>query len=220
MKKVVIIGGGPAGLTAAYRLLKDSSEYEVVILEKENLVGGISKTLTYKGNRMDLGGHRFFSKDKTINDLWMELLTEQGKAVSTDLEPLQREEYSGKADPNKEDEVMLVRRRISRIYYLNKFFDYPVTISWGTIKNMGFLRTVKCGFGYVGAMIFKRKGDSLEDFYINRFGKPLYEMFFKDYTTKLWGVSPAQLDSDWGAQRVKKPFPVKNRMGAGCKKIQ
>jgi len=152
---------------------------------------------------MDLGGHRFFSKDKTINDLWLELLPEQGKVISEKLEPRQRDEYSGNADPNTSDEVMLIRRRISRIYYLNKFFDYPVSISWGTIRNMGFLRTVKCGFGYFGAILFKRKGDSLEDFYINRFGKPLYEMFFKYYTTKLWGVSPALLDSDWGAQRVK-----------------
>lgn len=204
IETVVIVGTGPAGLTAAYELLKLNNMYRVILIEQESCVGGISKTLSYKGNRMDLGGHRFFSKSKMINDLWLELLSEQGTPVSEELEPFQKEEYPGNADPNQDDQVMLIRRRISRIYYLNHFFDYPVTLSWRTIKNLGFMRTMECGLGYLSSILFKREENSLEDFYINRFGKPLYELFFKDYTTKLWGVSPDELEADWGAQRVKK----------------
>jgi protoporphyrinogen oxidase len=98
---------------------------------------------------------------------------------------------------------MLVRDRVSRIFYLRKFFDYPISLKLQTFANMGFKRTMKSGFGYVHAAMFKRKEASLEDFYINRFGKPLYEMFFEDYTEKLWGVHPSQISPDWGAQRVK-----------------
>lgn len=204
METVVVIGTGPAGLTTAYQLLKAKRPLKVILLEKDDCVGGISKTLSYKGNRMDLGGHRFFSKSQEVKDLWLELLPEQGVPIETVLEPHQREKYPGCVNPNKEDQVMLIRRRISRIYYLNHFFDYPVTLSWKTIANLGLVRTVKCGTGYLKSLLVKRKEDSLEDFYINRFGKPLYELFFRDYTAKLWGVEPSGLSADWGAQRVKK----------------
>lgn len=220
MDTIVIIGAGPSGLTTAYELLKSDRGYKVILIEKEKIVGGISKTLKYKGNRMDLGGHRFFSKSKEINSLWLGLLKEQGMVISESLEPYQKKEYNGCVDPNQEDDVMLVRRRISRIYYLNKFFDYPISINWKTFSNMGIVRTVRCGFGYIYSLVFKRKENSLEDFYINRFGKPLYEMFFKDYTTKLWGVSPAELNPDWGSQRVKKLSLTKAVKDALLKKVK
>ena len=106
-------------------------------------------------------------------------------------------------NPNIEDDVMLVRTRVSRIYFLKKFFDYPISLKWQTLKNMGFLRTMKVGLSYLKALIFKKKEKSLEDFYINRFGKELYKMFFKNYTERLWGRKSTEISSDWGAQRVK-----------------
>ena len=106
-------------------------------------------------------------------------------------------------DPEKEDVVMLVRNRVSRIYYLKKFFDYPISLKLQTLKNMGLLRTIKGGFSYLKACIIKKKETSLENFYINRFGKTLYGMFFEKYTEKLWGRHPSVISADWGAQRVK-----------------
>ena len=138
MKKVVIIGAGPAGLTAAYELLKQG-KYDVLILETSDCVGGISKTVNYKGNRMDIGGHRFFSKSEKVNDIWNEIMPLQGKK-SYDDKILKRESRLEKNGPNpeKEDKVMLIRRRISRIYYLNKFFDYPISMKIKTFRNLGY----------------------------------------------------------------------------------
>lgn len=203
MKKIIIIGAGPAGLTAAYELLK-TNEYEVTVLEATDRIGGISQTVKYGGNRMDIGGHRFFSKDKRVTDWWLEILPLQG-APSKDDKAFDRVKSFADCgpDPENQDEVMLVRDRISRIYYKNCFFDYPVTLKWDTLKNMGFVTTLKAGFSYLGAKIVKRKENSLEDFYINRFGKVLYSMFFEGYTEKLWGRKPCEISAEWGAQRVK-----------------
>ena len=202
-KTAIIIGAGPAGLTAAYCLLKET-DIKPVILEEEDFVGGISRTYEYKGNRMDLGGHRFFSKSEEVNRLWQELMPMQSAPSKDDIilnneKPLAKEG----PDPEKEDRVMLLRNRVSRIYYLHKFFDYPISLKAETFKNMGFARTVKAGFGYVKSCLFKKEEDSLRNFYINRFGTPLYEMFFEDYTEKLWGRNPSEISADWGAQRVK-----------------
>lgn len=204
-KKVVIIGAGPAGLTAAYELLKDNNEqYEVTILEETNEIGGISRTVRYNGNRMDIGGHRFFSKDQKVMDFWENLMPLQGKP-SYDDKKLGREKKLKEDGPNPEEEnrVMLLRNRVSRIYYLKKFFDYPVSMKKETFVNMGFIRTMKAGFSYLKTIFVKKKEDSLENFYINRFGKVLYGMFFEKYTEKLWGRNPKQISADWGAQRVK-----------------
>ena len=203
-KKVVIIGAGPAGLTAAYELLKNKKNYDVVVLEELNQVGGISKTINYKDNRMDLGGHRFFSKSKKVNDFWNELMPLQGKDSFDDKKTGYKKELSKAGpDPEKDDNVMLIRNRVSRIYYLKKFFDYPVSLKWETLKNMGFVRTIQSGFSYMKSLIIKKEEDSLENFYINRFGKKLYSMFFEGYTEKLWGRHPSKISADWGAQRVK-----------------
>lgn len=204
MKKIIIIGGGPAGLTAGYELLSRSNEYEVIILEASDTLGGISRTVKYKGNRMDIGGHRFFSKDKRVTDFWESLMPTQG-APSLDDKLLGREKKlsEGGPDPECEDRVMLVRNRISRIYYLNKFFDYPISMKPQTFINMGFSRTVKAGCSYLKSTVLKKEETSLENFYINRFGKVLYSMFFEGYTEKLWGRHPSEISADWGAQRVK-----------------
>ncbi len=203
-KTAVIIGAGPAGLTAAYCLLTET-DIKPIILEEEDFVGGISRTATHNGNRMDIGGHRFFTKNPEVNALWRQLMPTQGAPSKDDiiLGTTEKQLAEGGPDPESEDRVMLIRRRVSRIFFLKKFFDYPISLTPETLKNMGFGRTVKAGFGYVWSCIFKKKEDSLRNFYINRFGKPLYEMFFEDYTTKLWGRDPVDIAADWGAQRVK-----------------
>ncbi len=205
-KKVIIIGAGPAGLTMAHELLKENgnTEYDVEILEESQDIGGISKTVKYHDNRMDIGGHRFFSKDDRVMKFWEELMPIQGKN-SFDDEKLGREKplVEGGPDPEKEDNVMLVRQRVSRIYYLKKFFDYPISMKFETFKNMGFWRTIKAGFSYLKSIFVKKEETSLENFYINRFGKVLYSMFFEKYTEKLWGRHPSEISADWGAQRVK-----------------
>lgn len=204
MKKVIIIGAGPAGLTAGCELLRQSDEYEVKILEQSGQMGGISKTVLHNGNRMDLGGHRFFSKNQRVMDFWTELLPLQGKPSMDDL-ILKRSAklVKGGADPEKEDNVFLQRSRVSRIYYRQNFFDYPVKLNISTIRNLGFGTTIVAGCSYLKASIFKREVKSLEDFYINHFGKKLYRIFFEGYTEKLWGRHPSEISPDWGAQRVK-----------------
>ena len=207
MKRTVVIGAGPAGLTAAYELLAQSDDMEVIVLEETDCLGGISKTVNYKGNCMDMGGHRFFSKDARVNEWWDRFLPMQGIA-----------------DPDKTDEVMLKRHRISRILFDSKFYDYPVSLKPETIKNFGFFTTVMVGCSYLKTLFFSLPEDNLENFYINSFGKKLYSMFFEYYTENLWGRHPSQIDASWGKQRTKglsiigiikdyfgKLFKVKNR---------
>lgn len=203
-KRVVIIGAGPAGITAGLELLRKSDGYEVVILEESDAVGGISRTVNCRGNRMDMGGHRFFSKDRRVTDWWESILPLQGMPAYDD-KVLNRKcsLREGRPDPEKEDRVMLRRRRISRIYYNKCFFDYPVKINMRTIQNMGFATAAAVGFSYIKAVLWKKQETSLENFYINRFGRKLYTMFFEDYTEKVWGRHPKNISADWGAQRVK-----------------
>lgn len=204
MKKVVIVGAGPAGLSAAYQLLKKSKDYEVIILEKDSQVGGISKTVKYKGNRLDIGGHRFFTKSRDVENLWTTILPIQGKKAYDD-KILKRnlKLKRGGPNPEKDDKVLLIRNRVSRIYYENKFYDYPVSINFSTIRNLGIIRTIKAGFSYIRYQIKSKEEKNLEDFYINRFGKKLYSMFFEGYTKKVWGRDPKNISKDWGYQRVK-----------------
>ena len=206
MKKIIIIGAGPAGITAAYELLRkgNKDEYEIIILEESNEIGGISRTVKYNGNRMDIGGHRFFSKDDEVMNWWFNIMPTQGyDAYDDKILGRTKDLVTGGPDPESEDTVMLVRDRVSRIYYKKKFFDYPVSLKWSTIRNMGFFTTVAAGFSYMKASICKKEESSLENFYINRFGRKLYSMFFEGYTEKLWGRHPREISADWGSQRVK-----------------
>lgn len=202
-KNVVIIGAGPAGLTAAYEILT-KTDHKPIVLEASDMVGGIARTIDHNGNRIDLGGHRFFSKDDEVMKFWSDLLPIQGAPAKDDrlldrTPPL----TAGGPDPESDDRVMLVRKRISRIFYLRKFFDYPISVKPRTFVNMGAFRTLRVGIGFLWASIFKRREVTLRDFMINRFGAPLYKMFFEGYTTKVWGRGPEEISASWGSQRIR-----------------
>ena len=204
MKKcAIIIGAGPAGLTAAYELIT-KTDIQPIIIEKTNHIGGISRTAVHHGNRMDIGGHRFFSKSDTIMKWWRQMLPVQGFDLKDEKRKKSLIRSTPGPDPEKTDNVMLVRSRLSRIFYLGKFFDYPIKLNWKTISNLGMIRILKIGWAYFLIKIFPVKDiRSLEDFFISRFGKELYETFFKDYTRKIWGVPCNEIAADWGAQRIK-----------------
>lgn len=202
-KTAIIIGAGPAGLTAAYELL-ENTDIIPIIFEETSDIGGISKTIEYKGNRIDIGGHRFFSKSEKIMEWWQNILPLQGEP-SIDDKLLERAVPLVPGNPNPEDvdKVMLVRSRLSRILFLRKFFDYPVSLSKNTFLNLGPFRVIKIGLSYVTTRLLPRQENSLEDFFINRFGKELYSTFFRDYTQKVWGVPCSEIKPEWGAQRIK-----------------
>jgi protoporphyrinogen oxidase len=187
-KNAVIVGAGPAGLTLAWEL-RTRTDLHPVVLEKSEFMGGISRTVNYKGNRIDIGGHRFFSKSDRVMQWWLRIL------------PV---EAAGGPDPALTDRVMLVRNRLSRIYYLRRFFSYPLSLSLETIWNLGLWRTARAGVSYLWSMLFPiRPEKSLADFFVNRFGRNLYETFFRDYTEKVWGVPCDRISAEWGAQRIK-----------------
>jgi len=207
-KTALIIGAGPAGLTAAYELLK-RTDIQPVILEMSQEIGGISRTVNYKGNRMDIGGHRFFSKSDRVMAWWREILPVQGRsgsAVELKYQGRQRslELTEEGPDPERQDRVMLIRRRLSRILYGRRFFDYPIALNGRTVMNLGLLRMMRIGFSYLKARLLPIRDErTLEEFLINRFGKELYLTFFKDYTEKVWGVPCGEISAEWGAQRIK-----------------
>lgn len=205
-KIAIIIGAGPAGLTAAYELL-EKTNIKPIVFEVGGEVGGISKTVEYKGNRLDIGGHRFFSKSEKVMTWWFNILPLQGQPARDDLllkRKVALSKMTDAPDPEKTDLVMLDRNRLSRIYFLKKFFNYPISLDLKTVKNLGILRIIKIGLSYIEVKFLPIKEEkSLEDFYINRFGSELYKTFFRDYTKKLWGVPCNQIKADWGSQRVK-----------------
>lgn len=210
-KTALIIGAGPAGLTAALELLR-RTDIKPIIFEASDAIGGISQTICYKGNRMDIGGHRFFSKSDRVMEWWQGILPIQGMEGSGNgsIEITYQRKARAVAvqqdgpDPTKTDNVMLIRQRLSRIYYQRKFFDYPVALNSTTIRNLGFPRMAKIGTSYIWARVRPIKPEkSLQDFMINRFGNELYRTFFKDYTEKVWGVPCEDIDPEWGAQRIK-----------------
>jgi protoporphyrinogen oxidase len=204
----IIIGAGPAGLTAAYELLT-RSDIKPIVLEKSEYMGGISRTVNYKGNRIDIGGHRFFSKSDRVMEWWLKILPLQASEagpVAIKYHRMEREiaPSSNGAAPADADSVMLLRGRKSRIYYLRRFFDYPISLSKDTLAKLGMWRTMKIGASYVRSALFPIKGEeTLEQFFINRFGRELYGTFFKSYTEKVWGVPCDRISAEWGAQRIK-----------------
>ncbi len=203
-KVAIIIGAGPAGLSAAYNFLTKTEDILPVIFEELDCVGGISRTVHYNGNGIDLGGHRLFSKNQEILDFWEEILPLQGKPPIDDKILGRKITVSQNGpDPDETDRVMLKRKRVSRIYYLRKFFDYPISLKASTILNMGIGRTFLAGVSYIKSCFVKREEKSLEDFMINRFGLVLYRMFFEKYTQKVWGLHPRDISKEWGEQRIR-----------------
>lgn len=218
MTKIILIGSGPACLTAAYELISqggNKEKHEVILIEQSHNIGGISRTHNYKGNRMDIGGHRFFSKSDRVMKWWQDIMpidydlhansaleiSYQGK--KRDVALIDQDTPEQKAAREK-GAVMLIRNRLSRIYYLRHFFSYPITLSIETIKLLGPIRLFQIGTSYIKARLFPiKKEKSLADFLINRFGKTLYQTFFKDYTEKVWGVPCEEISAEWGAQRIK-----------------
>jgi len=207
-RTAIIIGAGPAGLTAAYELIT-RSDIKPIVLEKSSYMGGIARTVEYKGNRLDIGPHRFFSKSDRVMDWWMKMLplaagdgTKQQITYQQKSRLVQTSE-SG-ADPKQDDRVMIMIQRKTRIYYLRRLFDYPISLNLGTLQNLGPIRTVRIGCSYLKAAAFPIKPEvNLEQFLINRFGKELYLTFFKDYTEKVWGIACDKISAEWGAQRIK-----------------
>ena len=203
-KQAILIGAGPAGLTAAYELLY-KTDIKPIIFEATKDIGGISKTVNYKGNRIDIGGHRFFSKSEKIMQWWLNILPLQEITVIDEYKLKNETRLQNiTLNPEETDKMMLKRKRISRIFYLRKFFDYPLTLNINLFSNLGAKRTIKIGLSYLKTTIKPIKDEkTLEDFFINRFGEELYQTFFKDYTEKVWGVPCQQIKSDWGSQRIK-----------------
>jgi protoporphyrinogen oxidase len=225
--RAIIIGAGPAGLTAALELLRRTG-IQPIVLEATTAIGGISRTVRYKGNRMDIGGHRFFSKSDRVMRWWLDLMPLEsaapnprpdakldrmspGAVVSlryhgqqTSLPATGATDGSPFRSPADPDLVMLVRPRKSRIYFLRRFFDYPIRLTADTLLNLGLTRTLHAGLSYLRAALFpKRQESTLEDFLVNRFGRQLYRHFFESYTEKVWGVPCSQISAEWGAQRIK-----------------
>ena len=224
--RAVIAGAGPAGLTAAWELL-DRTDVVPVVCEATDATGGIAQTFVHHGNRIDIGGHRFFSKSERVMRWWFNVLPLQG-APAADTAAMGHEiDYATHAvvrwlcpelapdgdvgpvtrpapDPEREDAVMLQRPRLSRIFYRRRFFPYPLAITLGVAARLGWVNTVAIGLSYLKARLFPRKDETyLDAFFVNRFGRRLYETFFRDYTEKVWGVPCHEIRADWGAQRVK-----------------
>jgi protoporphyrinogen oxidase len=204
----LIIGAGPAGLTAALEFLRQGN-VRPIVLEASHEIGGISRTVRHNGNRMDIGGHSFFSKSDRVMEWWLEIMPPATSAEDFTIK-YQNQERTVAArpgrgpDPEHDDLVMLVRPRKSRIYFLRRFFDYPIKLTPDTLRNLGVWRTFKVGVSYILARLHPRKPEkSLEDFIVNRFGYQLYTLFFESYTEKVWGVHPRAISPEWGAQRIK-----------------
>lgn len=171
---IVIIGAGPAGLTAAHELVK--SGVAATVLESDDVVGGISRTVQRDRWRFDIGGHRFFTKVKRVDDFWHEILP---------------------------DDDFMLRPRSSRIYYQGKFYDYPIKLT-NALRNLGLIEAVRCGFSFLWVRVHPPKDQStLEAYVVSNYGWRLYNHFFRTYSEKVWGVPPSQIGADWGAQRIK-----------------
>ena len=223
---VVIIGAGPAGLTAGLELVR-AGRAGVTILEASQDIGGLSKTVNYKGNRIDIGGHRFFSKSDWVMAWWREILpVAMPQGVNSDqafrmafqgAESLlgAHEIKANEAD----DAVMLLRNRISRIYWRGQFFDYPLRPGLDLVSKLGVASCLRLGGSYLWASMFAIQPErTLEDFLINRFGRALYQQFFQAYTEKVWGVPCCEISAEWGAQRIKS-LSIGNALAHALRKV-
>jgi protoporphyrinogen oxidase len=213
-KTAVIIGAGPAGLTAALEFCRHSA-IRPIVLEASNRIGGISCTIRHNGNRIDIGGHRFFSKSDRVMDWWTTLMPIEGDSKGFAVQYQNQErivrptvrarDRRSRANSVTDPEcVLLVRPRKSRIYFMRSFFDYPLSMSIATLRRLGVIRAFRILLSYIQSRVSPRRPEkTLEDFFVNRFGSELYRTFFKSYTEKVWGVPCEQISAAWGAQRIK-----------------
>ncbi len=207
--KIVIIGAGPAGLTAAFELSKFGENYDIIVIETEGQVGGISKTINYKGNKLDIGGHRFFSKSSVVLKWWSDILpvyynkdTNLSISYQGKSEILNPENFS--STKNSDEDVILIRSRSSHILFQGKLFRYPLKLNIQTIRKLGVKNILPIGISFIKRKIKPLKEEkNLEQFLINRFGNKLYKTFFKSYTEKVWGKKCNEISAEWGAQRIK-----------------
>lgn len=203
-KVAIIIGAGPAGLTAAYCLLKFSDNILPVIIDENDEVGGLSRTISINGLNTDIGSHRFFTKNANVYGFWRQFLQEQGYPAADDIY-LKRDFKinSNAGNPEKIDNVFLKRKRFSRIFFSRHFIDYPIKLNFNTFFSMGIKKTIMAAFSYIKSCVIKKREENLEDFMINRFGRVLYQSFFEGYTEKVWGKHPSEISKEWGIQRIK-----------------
>ena len=208
--RVAVIGAGPAGLSCADKLKNLDKNIQIDIYEKSNYIGGISKTINYKNNRIDIGGHRFFSKSDEVMKWWTEKFPIDPNSISDDKLITYRKSSRNidgfKVATQKEIDsgrVLLLRKRKSRILYQRKLYDYPLRLNRTTIKNIGLARMLEIGFSYLISKFNTKEPNNLEECIEGKFGRKLYQMFFESYTYKVWGRIPKQISADWGAQRIK-----------------
>ena len=206
-QNIVIIGGGPAGLTAALEL-QATGIRDITVIEADQQVGGISRTVEHHGNRIDIGGHRFFSKSDWVMDWWRGMMPVAAPANPDAARKLQYQGATADAPAatasETDEDVMLLRSRLSRIYFNKQFFDYPLKLNLDSMLKLGPWKVFNFGISYVWAHLNPIHPEkSLEDFMVNRFGRKLFLQFFKEYTEKVWGVPCNQISAAWGAQRIK-----------------
>lgn len=219
-KKAIILGAGPSGLACALELIKSNSNIQPIIIEKLPCVGGLSRTVYWDNLGVDIGGHRLYTKDPYIEQIWRDFLPLQNAPSIDDIYAKRDLTYPKKGkDPNVEDDVMLIRQRFSSIIYNSKMFEYPLKFELSLFKKLGLKTTLLAGFSYLKSLFVKREEKSLEDFMINRFGKVLYEIFFKSYTKKVWGVEPSALSSEWGRERIRQLNLLKTVLNAIFSKL-
>ncbi len=208
--RIAVIGAGPAGLAFADRLQSIKPDAVIDIFEKSKHIGGISKTVVYKGNRIDIGGHRFFSKSDEVMQWWTNKFPIDLKQSGDDnlvsyrnsIRSLDGFNVVSPLDKNT-DRVLLIRRRKSRILFSRRMYDYPLKLNSRTIKNIGFKKLVLVSISYLHSKLTFNKPRNLEEFIISRFGRRLYQMFFESYTEKVWGRHPSDISAEWGIQRIK-----------------
>ena len=222
----VIIGAGPAGLTAGLELIR-AGKRDVLVLEATDDIGGLSKTVNYKGNRIDIGGHRFFSKSDWVMNWWRDMLP-VAMPPGAGSESEFRVSYQGASRllgaehihaTEADEAVMLLRNRLSRIYFNGAFFSYPLSPGLDMVTKLGVAKCTQFAFSYARSHLAPIAPEvSLEDFFINRFGRALYLQFFKSYTEKVWGVPCNEISAAWGAQRVKS-LNIGNMVAHALKKL-
>ena len=222
----VIIGAGPAGLTAGLELIR-AGKRDVLVLEATDDIGGLSKTVNYKGNRIDIGGHRFFSKSDWVMNWWRDMLP-VAMPPGAGSESEFRVSYQGASRllgaehihaTEADEAVLLLRNRLSRIYFNGAFFSYPLSPGLDMVSKLGVAKCSQFAFSYARSHLAPIAPEvSLEDFFINRFGRALYLQFFKSYTEKVWGVPCNEISAAWGAQRVKS-LNIGNMIAHALKKL-